>query len=142
MAKINIQKYEGWLNFLQDVLYPKQDQLNALFLEAGEEGLYHNFFFRLKELREEFPTSELDAAHQVVLAIDPSATVALYERIRTLYFDLNNQLVEAAKMGLQLDLAQHVRWIDGAPEDEEDIASARYALILDVSAPNIVTEDI
>jgi len=141
MSKINIQKYESWLKFLEGSLYIKRDQLNALFSEAGEQSIYHNFGFQLQDISEHQPQPELSAAHQIEVSLRVSAPVTLYERLRTTEDEMNTLLIQAAVMGLQLDLAQHVIWMDEIPENPEENYSGRFALLLDITAPNIITQE-
>ena len=137
MAKLDVQKYEARLDFLQNELYGKRDELNALFLEAGRAETFHNFLFEVNDIHAKYPDAQLDVAHRVTVIYDVCGELTLQGKLRNTTEELNVLLEQASRINIRLDLAQNITYLDEIPTDEGEEYNGRWALILEISAPNL-----
>lgn len=136
-AKLDVQKYEARLDFLQNELYTKRDELNNLFLESGKSGMFHNFLFEVNDIHEKYPDALLDIAHKVTVICDVCGELTLQGKLRNTTVELNTLLEEASKINIRLDLAQNIVYLDEIPTGEDEEYTGRWALVIEISAPNL-----
>jgi hypothetical protein len=137
MAKINVKKYEQWINFLETELYVKRDQLNALFYEAGSTDTFHDFILDRVDITTKFSDAKLPSAHKVIVVMDVCVDLALQGKVRNANEELNTLLEEASRIGLKLNLMQDFVRLDELPVSEDEEYTGRIAYILVIAAPNV-----
>lgn len=137
MAKLNVKKYEERLSFLENELYVKRDQLNELYHDAGMQNVYHNFLFETSDIRDAYEDAELDVAHMIRSVGDYGADVTLQGKIRNTTEEINTLLEQASRIGIRLDLAQDILYLDTLPANDEEEYTGRWAVVLEIRAPNL-----
>lgn len=136
MITFDVQKQEQKLKFLETELYVKREELNAAFVEAGAADVMHSFQFAMSEIQEKYPTTLLAVAHQIHTSADVNADLGLLGKLRAATADMNVLLEKASVLGVKLDLAQDIAYLDDMPKDAKEY-TGRIAYILEIDAPNL-----
>ena len=137
MSKLDLKRYEEKLTFLEKTLYIQRDALNELLLEAGRTRIHHNFLFDIIDIRETSPDATIESAHKVITMFDVLGDVTLQQKLKHANEELNSSLIESSRLGITLDLAQNIVYLDELPKSEEEEYTGRWALILEITAPNL-----
>lgn len=134
MPKLDVERYERMGTFFQKVLTPSFDAMNALMRKCGEDGYIHDFIVEQKVVDEQYTMT----AHQITAMLDVKSPIDTIAQMRKLIDELNEQLQEAVRLELLINLVKDIDLIDYNPDEQTENYQGRYAYILRAEAPNLV----
>ena len=134
MSKLDIERYERVGAFYQKVLIPSLDSVNSLMRKCGEDGYLHDFVVEQKVVDEKYTMT----AHQITLMLDVKSPIETIAQMRKIIDELNEQLQEAVRLELLINLVKDIDLIDFNPDEQVDEYNGRYSYILRADAPNLV----
>lgn len=134
MSKLDIERYERMGAFFQKVLQPSLQSINQLMRKCGEDGYLHDYVVEQKVVSEEYTMT----AHQITMMLDVKSPIETIAQMRKLIDELNEQLQEAVRLELLINLVKDIDLIDFNPDEDVENYNGRYAYILRADAPNLV----
>ena len=134
MSKLDIERYERVGAFFQKVLQPSLEVVNGLMRKCGEDGYLHDFVVEQKVVDEKYTMT----AHQITMMLDVKSPIETIAQMRKIIDELNEQLQEAVRLELLINLVKVIDLIDFNPDEQVDDYNGRYAFILHANAPNLV----
>jgi len=139
--KLNPEKHEEKLKFLDERLYPARNAVNNALREAGLKYAETSILWDVISIIEDYPESPIPVAHRVIVMYDVTSDQTLFGQLRLAVTKLNELFVEASRLNVETVVNQDVDLLDALPEDIElEEYNGRFALVIKVSSPNLDDE--